>query len=293
MTAIDRFVAWWFRPIDISCFEWTRVLLAIACAGYFVGGMTDLSVWFGDAGWLRTDHVAGFLRLADLSSEAQTSISALFLTDRSWGYCLHLIIGCTLSVLWVLPMAGKHRSWIGAILWLCVAMWANRLLWVAGWSDKVLSMSVFVIALAGMRPRSSFEAFAVRLFACQTTCVLAMTTATMLAWDVWWDGTGSVALAANTGNRVLDLTGWLTIRPWFYEGITHALIVVPILGLMLLWTGPGSQVQRNLGTGALISWCVCVALLGNHWLLGLVIASGILAVRACRCQLVTPAGTDN
>ena len=288
MTTIDGFVAWWFQPFSDSRIRSIRGLLALACGFYFIEAMTDVSVWFGDGGWLRTDHVASFLRLADLESDSRGSISLLYLTDQLWVYCLHLIVGGILSLLWVLPFAQKYQSWVGWLLWLCVAMWANRLLWLAGWPDKLLSMSLSMVVLAGTKPRSSLEAFAIRLLACQTTCVLVMTTATMIAWDVWWDGTGSVALAANTSNRIIDLTDWLTISPWFYELLTHALVLAPVSGVILLWSPRDSKGLHRLGAGLLFGWCTVVALLGNHWLLGVVIASGILALQAVTAKPAVP-----
>ncbi len=97
----------------------------------------------------------------------------------------------------------------------------------------------------------------------------------MLASEEWWDGTGSVAVAAPIGRRFLNLADWIG-EPWIHESLTH-------LPSFAGNRGAGADLDaafRSAAMWAVIGWCGVMALLSSQWIYFPTLAAMFLAFRS-------------
>lgn len=278
MQAFDRLVAWWVSPLRISTIGLIRFALGLVTVFYFSDALTDVSFWFGVEGVHSSQNVAEFLQRSGLQDAAAASISPLFLTDSLWVYQTYCLLGIAIATA---MMLGRGGQWICVAAWLSVVLWSNRLLWLAGLTETILSLSLFATCFAptwkvplwNRRNLIAGEAdalspatgFSIRLLAVQATLIGLATWLSMLAGEVWWNGTGAVALAAPESARSLGLVDSLR-SPWIHEILTLAIVVTLPLGLSLAWrSGPDHSVRRY-GVAILNGWAVLIAVLGSHWI---------------------------
>jgi len=263
-----------------------RLWMGLLTLAYFADAMTDVAFWFGPDAAHSTVAVAEFLQLADLEDVAAVSVSPLFLVDAVWIYQVYLIVGMALAVA---LMAGRGGRWVTFSVWLWVVFYANRLLWLSGLTETLLSLTLFSTAFAaphrnrlrkdasgtaGVPRRASMATgVAIRLTAIQGSLVAAVTCGSMLAGRVWWNGTGSVAMAAPESIRTLDLVSWLE-NPFWHEPISWFLIVAVPFGLTLAWRNGTAR----FGAAVLVAWALLVAVLGSHWIYGGVLACSVYSI---------------
>ena len=303
---LESLTRWWWQPVRWSELRTVRGGLSLLTAAYFLDALSDLGVWFGEGGLHSASRVDQFLRSAGLEQEAAASVSPLFWVDSYGMYVLFVLLAIVFSLTvtavdWggarfsrFVSRPGVRRGLVILpwVIWLCIVAWANRLLWLSGLTETLLSWTWFAVAIAGSSgcevrpvpgepievdnaPRSSATAgFGMRLLALQGSLLVFITWVSMLTAPVWWNGTGAVALSAATDHRTVN---WLPLLApvWMHESVTHALIVAMPLGLWMAWRPAAAA--RRVGIGVLTVWAVVVALLGSHWVYGGLL---ILAFRA-------------
>ena len=273
-----------------------RGLCAVAGL-YFLSALGDVEIWYAKGAPASTSNLATFYRTAELESDARWMLSPLFVADRllrdgSLGessalYCAYLVIGIILAVLAgagdrirdVLPGLGRIISgslpvWL---LWIWFVGWANRIVLVAGICEPVLSVSLAALALAPVVPEARHSwrvTLATRLLAVQFTLIGLLTSATMLAGTVWWDGTGAYALVAPAEDRFISVRESFFETPIIYESLTAFLVLALPLGLLLSWR----QSDRKIGRLLLWTWCVLVALLSANVIYALTLGVLVLTV---------------
>ena len=306
--AFDRLAQWWWRPVNGRSFCRIRGVLSLLTAGYFLEAFSDLPIWFGETGLHSSARVGQFLRSAGLEQEAAASISPLFLVDSYGIYYLYVVLAATVCLVIAgidlfpkFRLAAADRPAVQRVMpalpwaiWLLVIAWANRLMWLSGVPDTLLSWSWFAVAIAGSRGSrmstvdhgatevandysgcSAMVGFGTRLLALQGSVLLLVTCISMLAAATWWNGTGAIALSTPAENRTVYLMPFL--QPvWAHEWLTHAIVVAVPLGLFLAWRT--TRTSRRVGVGILIAWAVVVALLGSHWLYGGLIGLAVYSI---------------
>ncbi|SMP57222.1 hypothetical protein SAMN06265222_105284 [Neorhodopirellula lusitana] len=299
----DAMVAWWLSPMERSAIAPVRGLLGLMAALYFIDALTDVSFWFGVDGVHSSRNVAEFLQISGLGDAASVSISPLFLTDAIWVYQVYCFVTIVLSVM---LMAGRGGRSVGVAVWLAVVFWANRLMWLAGLTETLLSLTLFATCFApawkwsltkasasNQKTLESVSAeslsaeltatssvatgLAIRLAAVQTSLIVVATWLSMLAGTVWWNGTGSIALAAPESVRTLALVDRMQ-NPLVYETITLWIFVAAPVGLWLSWGRGHVGKARRIGVALLMAWAMTLAVLGSHWIYGGVLVSGFLAI---------------
>jgi hypothetical protein len=264
--------------------------------------MLDASVWYSEAGAFSQANVANFFNTAQLHSETRWILSPLFLIESVIGSSsvLHygyLIVGIALCIA---SMAGRGGRWVNWALWIVFAGWANRILFLSGPTEILLSLSLFAIAIAppaaawGRKQTSGEEnderhwsaGLASRLLAVQITLFGLLTFATMMAQDAWWNGYAAYAMNAPTEDRTIDLTGFLS-PTIVHEVLTHFLALALPIGLWLAWKKRSSENRlAGIGIVLLVTWCVLIALLGSHWLYAATFATGVFSITLNRDHVI-------
>lgn len=269
-----------FRPTSPAPIAKLRIGLCVITSIYFVSSMFCVGDWLVAGAPFASEHFPSLLQSMDLSSELQWSplyLADSFLGGSQFAYQLYLLVGVALCVCIAIGRGGIVAPWA---LWFVFVGWANRLILLSGLTEVLLSLALF--ATAFLPPRMSTATdwkarFSSRLLAIQTTIFAAATSASMLAQNVWWNGTGSFALAAPTQDRLLGLGEADSILARFapvYELLTHSLVIALPLGIALAW----SRRLNRLGVFLAITWCLIVAVLGSHWLYGATLACSVLAI---------------
>ncbi|WP_404305688.1 hypothetical protein [Neorhodopirellula lusitana] len=306
----DAMVAWWLSPMERSAIAPVRGLLGLMAALYFIDALTDVSFWFGVDGVHSSRNVAEFLQISGLGDAASVSISPLFLTDAIWVYQVYCFVAIVLSVM---LMAGRGGWSVGVAVWLAVVFWANRLMWLAGLTETLLSLTLFATCFAPawkwtltkanasgpvsaepgaaetMAASSVATGLAIRLAAVQTSLIVVATWLSMLAGTVWWNGTGSIALAAPESVRTLALVDRMQ-NPLVYETITLWIFLAAPVGLWLSWGRGHVGKTRRIGVALLMAWAMTLAVLGSHWIYGGVLVSGFLAIAMGVRSMAGPQG---
>ncbi|MCC9601338.1 hypothetical protein LOC67_12350 [Stieleria sp. JC731] len=265
-----------------------QIGLGIVTAVYFISALIDVSVWYPAGAPASTTNLAEFFRTAELTGDARWMVSPLFiwdstfqgstLSENTWIYRGYLIIGVLLS----LSMAFADRidkiapaflakfcqqGGLAALVWIWFVGWANRTVLLAGVAEPLISMSLAALIIAPLTPRKKGEArhswrtnFSRRLLACQATLVSLLTTATMLASPIWWNGTGAYALVAPVEDRFFDVRGGWFETPWVYECLTALLVIMLPLGIYLAWHAG----TRKKGVVLVVAWSVLVGFLTTN-----------------------------
>lgn len=236
-----------------------RVGFSVLAAWYFASHFADVGRWFSSTGLLATDGLGKFLEAADLLSETQWRLSPLYWMNSTSLLRLFLLVGIGFAA----AAAFVRKTRVASVgLWLCVLWLANRSLMIDGTEELVLCFSLAYLALASPRDEPHWSrALGLRLLQLHTTILIAVTGLTMLSSEIWWDGTGSVSIAAPVQRRLFDIADWLS-NPIIHEPLTHAIVLVALLGPIGLW------VRRThlFAYVALCGWCVTLAILSSQWL---------------------------
>ncbi|MGB7345804.1 MAG: hypothetical protein WBD20_16430 [Pirellulaceae bacterium] len=290
LSAWDRF---WFAPQALGIVSLLRGCFCAITAIYFLSSLPDVADWYGDKSAFSQHNVAEFFAIAELQSETRWILSPLFwiesvLGSKAWVHYLYLIAGVALCAATALGRGGRIVPWV---LWIVFVGWANRILFLAGRTETLLSLCLFACAIApvasawraGSNGKKHWLAgFAIRLLSVQVTIYGILMCALMLSQDVWWNGVGSVALAAPVEDRTIDMTGILS-TVFIRDVLTHFLVLALPLGLWLAWRNTGESLwPTRVGVGLLIAWSVVVAVLGSHWLFATVFATACLSLSCQR-----------
>ncbi|NND96902.1 MAG: hypothetical protein HKN47_06185 [Pirellulaceae bacterium] len=292
----SRWDEFWFSPKDSNQIAAIRGLLCLVTALYFASSFTDAAFWLDSGRPFSREQLSLFLNAADLNSEARWVLSPLFLIESIlgshwWIHYLYLLLGISLCIAVSLGRGGRLATWG---LWIVLVGWANRLMFLSGVTETLLSLALFAAAIAPPAratrwfatsmpkadPPANTETehwangFALRLMAVQITLFGLVTVAAMLASRVWWNGLGAYALLAPVQDRTIDWTTWLA-NSTLHELTTHLLVAAIPLGLALAW----SRVATKFGIALVITWCTFVALLGSHWLYAATFATMCLSLR--------------
>ncbi|TWU02799.1 hypothetical protein [Stieleria varia] len=295
----DAWMRFWFAPQSDSRLTLARTALCVVAAAYFVSSMTDLSYWFVDGRPAAAGNLAMFVRASGLDAETRWMLSPLYLIDaligcKAWVYYTYLLAGVALSGVVIFGKGGRVAQWI---LWGVLVGWANRIVMLSGLVETLLSLGLFATAIGPptsivgllsvgasrsgdpgsdppQQPADWTVGFATRLLAVQFTLIAVLTTATMLASNIWWNGIGAYALAAPVQDRYLQITGGWFEREFVYEACTHVLVCLLPLGVALAWW----RERYYLGKIFIGVWCLMVAFLGSHWLYAAAMFSMALAI---------------
>ncbi|QEG00081.1 hypothetical protein Mal15_41500 [Stieleria maiorica] len=232
-------------------------------------------------------------------------------------YRLYLLVGIALAIFaaagdrlagWNAPKklaAFGTGSGPTVLLWIWFVGWANRVVLLAGTVEPVLSLSLAAVAIApagrvtagrvtaaadaaggsGAGPISWRATLASRLLSVQATFIALITTATLLASPVWWNGTGAYALVAPAEDRFLNVIGTFFETPLVYELLTALIVCMLPIGVFLAW----QPATRKIGVWIMIVWSGFVGLLSANLLYAVtlgIIATTIGALESHR----TPAG---
>ncbi|MEM6473147.1 MAG: hypothetical protein AAF802_26535 [Planctomycetota bacterium] len=266
-----------------------RIGLAVVAFLYFASAVGDVPLWFQSGAPASSGQLGDFFREAGLDDDARWMWSPLFLWDSLFAgtslaesafvYRVYLLVGCLWSLLvlaFSIPsIATKfpnriRGNWVCILLWIWFVGWANRIVLLAGIVEPVLSLSLAAMAIAPLgNDRITWRShFARRLASIQGTMVMVATTATMLAGNVWWNGTGAYALVAPIENRLFDVRDTFFENPFVFESVNAFLLLALPLGVVLAW----SRRRNRLGVAFICSWALLVALLSMEFLYAMTIA---------------------
>lgn len=312
-SSISGWKSFWFRPQSGETLTRVRTLLCITVSLYFLSAVPDVSTWYASGAPASSSNIASFFRTAELESDARWMVSPLYVWDALFSgsslaesavvYRLYLLLGVTLCVFtaFSFQLAGRLKessllqkfclsSWPSALVWIWFVGWANRTVLLAGIFEPVASVSLAAMTIAPVDPACHWRhTFAKRLISLQTTMILLIASATMLASPMWWNGTGAYGLIAPAEDRLIALGGTptesliasLMQNPWVYESLTLLIVVGLPVGCFLAW----QRDWRKAGRGIIWCWCLAVALLGAHILYGLTIATLVLTFGADKHEL--------
>ncbi|QDT13123.1 hypothetical protein [Planctomycetes bacterium K23_9] len=295
-TAWDRF---WFASECPQSVCSIRGVFCVITAIYFASSMADVGQWYGQGDAFSQQNVASFFATADLQHETRWIWSPLFvleslLGNHTWIHFAYLLVGIGLCVSVIVGKGGRIVPWL---LWALFAGWANRILFLAGTVEILLSLCLFACAIAppgkawfrraelvdSLPSRHWTAAFSKRLLGLQLTVFGIVTWMTMLSHDVWWNGLGSIALSSQIDGSKFGPASILgtTIA---HEMVTHFLALALPIGLGLAWTGWFGASNRiaKVGLGVLLCWCLVVAVIGAHWLYAATFATACFALLPTR-----------
>ncbi|MEM9644170.1 MAG: hypothetical protein AAF989_04170 [Planctomycetota bacterium] len=277
--AADRF---WFPVIDEHRLRLVRMTHVVIAGLYFISCFPDASVWFGDRGWIGGRRLAEFIDAADLGTQVRAYVSPLWLFESLNVVQLTLLWGGALSAVVIAVDFFRRDTWLRIVvpaLWLTFLSVANRYLMLAGPTEALLSLSLFVIVIASLpRTGSSWVGLGVRVLSLQWTIVSAAVTLGTLRSQVWWDGTGAFALAEPTGLRAVDWTQGVLNTTWVHDTLTLMLAFALPVGAIMVWI----PTTRRLGIGLALLWSVLLAAIGSRWIDGMVMAAGAVTFTTLR-----------
>ena len=271
----DRF---WFQPRSPRSVAWTNALLYLITLLYFADCLLDCTTWFANARPFSGANSANFLRSAGLEAEATWVLSPLFWLERYLGspgwlfqsYLVVAILACVGSAFGVL---GRMGGWI---TWLLFVGWANRVLFLGGLAEPLLSLGLLGAAVSG--PVNAINLFsadgrdslksskswtyglASRLHAIHVTLFLICVVISMCGHDVWLHGAGASAFASPSANRLVDISSALEVDV-IDRAVSYSLVLLPPVGLLCAAIG-----FKRWGMRLLLTWAVMVAVLGSMFL---------------------------
>jgi hypothetical protein len=304
--ASTSWASFWFLPTPIRSLRFVRSALCVVTAVYFLSAWGDVETWFQRGAPASSSNLATFFRTAELTSDARWMVSPLFMWDALFAssslgqsafvYRLYLLVGILLAVAVGVSDQGDRLKvprfldrllgscWPSVLLWAWFVGWANRIVLLAGIVEPLLSVSLAALAIAPIGrhadgtatigPFSWRTTLAKRLLAVQMSLIAMMTTATMLASSVWWNGTGAYALVAPTEDRWFDVRGSIFETPWVYELTTTWIVCTLPIGILLAWRSS----TRPIGLGLILVWCCLVALLSENVLFAVTLAITATAI---------------
>ena len=256
---------WFIAEPGASSLLPVRIGLSLIAAWYFASHWIDAGKWFCEGGMLETKRLGEFLDAGDLGDAAKWRLSPLYLTSSMIVLRAYLLCGIALSVAAVMIRGSRLPA---VLLWVWCIWLANRSLLIAGPEELALCFGLAYLTIpkpmdiANPSDRGHWtEALTRRLLQVHSVMLLALTGLTMLSSKVWWDGTGSISIAAPIGRRVFDLTNLLT-SPWVHESISHGIVFVAIAASILIWI-PATRFAAYL---SLMIWCVVLALLSSQFM---------------------------
>jgi len=281
---------WFESPESSRSLKTVRIGICVVAVWYFASHWGDVALWFGDAGVLSADTVSGFVAAANVSAETAWRWSPLYLTGSPSLLRAYLVVGVVLAII----AAIYSRSRVPMVmLWLWCVWLANRSLLIAGNEDTLLCSSLAYLCLAAPSPALTDSAtrwnwlssLSRRMIQVHVSLLIGMIGLASLSSAIWWDGTGSVAMAAPVGRRLLDVTTWLS-SPAVHESITHTLIMAAVAGPVLLWV----RQTRAAAMVSLVAWCVVVGLLSSQWMFVTTIAVMLQSFSAHSNTVAVPPG---
>ena len=165
------------------------------------------------------------------------------------------------------------------VLWVWFVGWANRIVFLAGLVEPVLSVSLAALAISpivihnGPANGSWRTGFANRLLGIQTTLLLLTISLTMLASTVWWNGLGAYALVAPKEDRLIDVIDSFFENSWVYESLSAWIVCVPVIACWIGWqVRDSSSCFPRLAQYMMWFWCLVVAILSANILYTMTIA---------------------
>ncbi|GIW90252.1 MAG: hypothetical protein KatS3mg109_0684 [Pirellulaceae bacterium] len=265
--------AFWFRPAPTTLAAQLRCLAALAGLYFFVAWSEDLWDWFGPSGlWPRSLAAAV---ASDFGAETSYRFSVLQLSSSPAALlAIHLLL--IANSVW-LAWGGPAARYSALLHLVGLLSYMHRATLLTGPFEAVLAFLALYVVI---EPAGS-----VRLTHClrmtQPTdrrvsanvvrrCVQLHLTAvylcgglTMLAGEVWWNGTASWWLLAAPESRQLDLARLVTFPKGIYllNLITHTLLAFHLAFPILVWSQRSRNSLRRLAWGA---WLL-VALVSGLW----------------------------
>ena len=278
----ELYLCWddfWFaaqpvRPIG-GRLDVTRVALCVAALIFFGSSFGDADYWYSAGAPQSASNLSAFLQTSGLAADSAWTLSPLFLTESSLVFYAFLAFGMLLSVA---VAVGRGGVIAGVTLWVCVVALGNRALLLWGVSESLLSLGLFGLMFrCGHDPVPWLQSLSARLIAVQATVVAIATSLAMFSRDVWWNGLGAFALASPVEDRTIDWTAGQSLLAieTVHDCVTHAIAFGLPIGLLLAWNRRTSLIGKSI----LMLWCLVVALLGSHWLYGIVFAATVTAIR--------------
>jgi hypothetical protein len=240
----DTWNRFWFTPVDPRPLAAVRVLTALLGLTLLWSYAADLQTWFGPAGMLPVETVAG------LRPPAGWSLYDLATTSTAvWA------VFAATAVAFVVMGAGlvpRLSTAVAAVLW---ASLLNRGPVLAGPADDCLAVLLWCLVAAAFSP-----ALGRGLLQVHAAAIAAAAAVAQLKGDVWWDGTAAWWLAAREESRLVDLTGLFRASEYLMNLVTHAVPVFEILFAIGLWF---TATQPLVARAGLVAWPLIGVLAGQ------------------------------
>ena len=255
-----------------------RIGITLVCGLWFASYWSEVQVWFGVDGVMRTDLAA---KLVAFDEYPRWQVwSPLWWTDNQSMYLAWLIIGIAVSVIAATGIGGRWT--LGCLLFLVIG-WSNRLTWLSGLVEPALCAFLgYLLVFPGGRifgkeaseeNRAAWLSAAVnRLIQIHVWLLLAATLLSQLIGVIWWRGE-SIWWLASAGQSTLFTKEMLSDRPVLVNGLSHAWIALEFVALWLLCT----KSAQNLGIVCGVMSGLAIGLGGNQLLYGLLISAALLA----------------
>ncbi len=263
---------WFGSEPDAAARPWIAVPLLVGCISlwFFCSHFRDAGFWFGSTGLLSNQNITGFLVDADLVDAVGWQWSPLYAVDSPLVIRVFLVLAASLAGAAVgLAAVRRYRSeqvslgvaaaekWLWMGVWLSVVWLSNRSLLISGPEELALSAATGYVALAQW---ACCRSLALRLLQIHACILMGCGGLEMLSSTIWWDGTGSVAVAAPSERRFLALADSLS-SPLWHEPLTHWLVFTALAAPVLVW----NQRTRRFAVVSAVVWCVVMALLSSQW----------------------------
>lgn len=274
----------WFAPAPVARVAKIRSALAVIAFLYFASHWTHIGFWFADDGVLSREIFARVVAATESASEARWRFSPLFLTGSVGLMRAYLGIGMALALV---VAVGRGGRWTAVGLWIVFLGLANRATAIAGLVELPLAFGLAYTAIApntgwGTHARDWTAGFAMRLLQTHTSFWLLAVLLSQIAGLAWWNGTAAFGLAAPISERLFDLAGLLD-NPIIGGGVTHLLVLLPIVGLPLAWI-PASN---KYGVAILIGWWVLLGLLSAQLMYAATVITLIVSLRSLPAMAAT------
>lgn len=254
----DTWMRYWFTPAGPWPLALMRILGGSLALALWLSYAADLQAWFGPAGIVSPDLLAGWrsgfaVSLFDFATTpgavtglyaAGAVVLALLTVGLATPVVSILAAICFASLLHRGPMlAGPADDVVALILW-CLAI---------GRPGDALSVDRLLAARSG----TPAPAFSVRtrvacgLLQVHASVIAATAAVAQLKGDVWWDGSAAWWLAARSDSRLVDITGLLVRSEYLTNLITHAIPLFALTFAIGIWFVP---LRRVLVPVSFIAW---------------------------------------
>ena len=225
----------WFTPLQANHLWWLRRVVLVITLLWLLSFSGQLSLVFGNQGWLTLEVVHQTTTDGDLSRTA-TGFSHLFVGNSPiFLWATHAV---AIAVV-VAAVAGFH-AWLTTPLSLLVVLsYIHRSPMLTTPFETVLCMLLLYLSIGPFNNRHSNTKswtanLSTRLIQIHLCGLYLLIATSKLGTIVWWTGDASWYLMTDYQHRLIDLSA-MTQSTYAMNAITHAWLLFELLFPVLIW----------------------------------------------------------